>query len=204
MASSALTFPPPPDSPKIVTLDGSPPNSAMLSRTQRNAAIRSSCPALPRRCETLVGVPRHVRVAENIQPVIDRNDDDVALGGEVVAVVDRHPGRTARVAATVHPHHHRSCRSPLRRGNPDIEAQTVLAHRGCVDPVRIRVRAAKSLHLSALISEVERTFDTAVAGRRRWRKEAVGAGRRGGIGDAFVLGDPVDEAAAQRALSRLA
>src|SRR3954447_8784824 len=42
-----LTFAPPPDWPKIVTLPGSPPNAAMVSCTQRNAAIRSSMPRLP-------------------------------------------------------------------------------------------------------------------------------------------------------------
>ena len=46
-ASMALTFAPPPDWPKIVTLPGSPPNAAMLSRTQANAATMSSTPALP-------------------------------------------------------------------------------------------------------------------------------------------------------------
>ncbi len=34
-----LTEIPPADSPKIVTRDASPPNFAMLSFTQRNAAI---------------------------------------------------------------------------------------------------------------------------------------------------------------------
>ena len=47
MAMMVLTFAPPPDWPKMVTLAGSPPNSAMLSCTQRSAATRSSMPALP-------------------------------------------------------------------------------------------------------------------------------------------------------------
>jgi hypothetical protein len=46
MASSALTLAPPPDCPKMVTLPGSPPKLAMLSRTQPSAATRSSMPAL--------------------------------------------------------------------------------------------------------------------------------------------------------------
>ena len=44
MLSSVPTFPPPPDSPKMVTLPGSPPNSAMLSLTHCSAATTSSMP----------------------------------------------------------------------------------------------------------------------------------------------------------------
>ena len=47
MASSVLTLAPPPDSPKIVTLPGSPPKRAMLSRTHSSDATRSSMPTLP-------------------------------------------------------------------------------------------------------------------------------------------------------------
>ena len=47
MARRVETLAPPPDSPKIVTLPGSPPNAAILSRTQERAAIMSSMPALP-------------------------------------------------------------------------------------------------------------------------------------------------------------
>ena len=43
----AETLEPPPDWPKTRTLPGSPPNSAMLSRTQRRAAIMSRLPTLP-------------------------------------------------------------------------------------------------------------------------------------------------------------
>jgi hypothetical protein len=41
---SALTDMPPADCPKIVTLSGSPPNSAMLSRIHSRAATWSSSP----------------------------------------------------------------------------------------------------------------------------------------------------------------
>ena len=45
VASSVLTYDPPPDCPKIITLPGSPPKFAMLSRTHSSAATRSSTPA---------------------------------------------------------------------------------------------------------------------------------------------------------------
>ena len=46
IASSVLTFAPPPDCPKMVTLPGSPPKLPMLSRTQSRAATMSSIPTL--------------------------------------------------------------------------------------------------------------------------------------------------------------
>ena len=44
IASRALTFPPPPDWPKMVTLPGSPPKRAACSRTHSSAATRSRTP----------------------------------------------------------------------------------------------------------------------------------------------------------------
>lgn len=46
IASSAEITPAPADSPKTVTLAGSPPNFSMLSLTQRSAATASSRPRL--------------------------------------------------------------------------------------------------------------------------------------------------------------
>jgi hypothetical protein len=46
MANSAETFPPPPDSPNIVTEPGSPPKLAMLSLTHSRTATQSSIPRL--------------------------------------------------------------------------------------------------------------------------------------------------------------
>ena len=58
VASSALILAPPPDSPKMVTLPGSPPKRAMLSRTQRSEATRSSCPTLPESAYFSLNAPR--------------------------------------------------------------------------------------------------------------------------------------------------
>src|SRR5207249_2674118 len=46
-AISTLTLAPPPLSPKIVTLPGSPPKRAILSRTHSSAATMSRMPAVP-------------------------------------------------------------------------------------------------------------------------------------------------------------
>ena len=47
IAIITLTFLPPPDSPKIVTLPGSPPKVSMLSRTHSRASTASSIPLMP-------------------------------------------------------------------------------------------------------------------------------------------------------------
>ena len=44
MPSRVSTAPPPADCPAIVTLAGSPPNAAMLSRTHSRASSQSSTP----------------------------------------------------------------------------------------------------------------------------------------------------------------
>ena len=44
---SVATLMPPADSPKIVTLPGSPPNAATLLRTHSSAATWSRMPSLP-------------------------------------------------------------------------------------------------------------------------------------------------------------
>ena len=41
------TLPPPPDSPKMVTLDGSPPKALILSRIHSSACTMSSIPTIP-------------------------------------------------------------------------------------------------------------------------------------------------------------
>ena len=41
---NTVTFPPPPDWPKMVTFSGSPPKAAIFSFTQRRASTRSAMP----------------------------------------------------------------------------------------------------------------------------------------------------------------
>ena len=47
IASNVVVLAPPPDCPKIITLLGSPPKFAMLSRTHSSDATMSIAPALP-------------------------------------------------------------------------------------------------------------------------------------------------------------
>ena len=78
-ASSAATLMPPADSPNSVTLSGSPPNSAMFRLTQSSARIWSARPSAPVAGSAPSVASQQIDKAERAQPVIDRDDDDVAL-----------------------------------------------------------------------------------------------------------------------------
>ena len=110
-----MTLLPPPDSPKIVTFAGSPPNFAMLSRTHSSAATMSSMPTLPEsansspRCDTS-------RKPEHAEPVVDADDDHVVVAREVGEVVQRPRRRPDRHAAAVQPHEHRTRRAVTGTG----------------------------------------------------------------------------------------
>ena len=60
IASIVDVFAPPPDWPKIMTLDGSPPNFSMLSRTHSSEATRSIIPTTPAYSNS-DGAPRSAR-----------------------------------------------------------------------------------------------------------------------------------------------
>ena len=59
VAISAAHFAPPPDCPKISTLAGSPPNSAIFSFTHFSASTRSNCPAFPESLYSGARSPRY-------------------------------------------------------------------------------------------------------------------------------------------------
>src|ERR1700747_3088111 len=91
---TTVTFAPPPDSPKIVTLPASPPKAAILSRTHSSAATMSSIPAFPD--------------AATSQPLIDRPDYDVAFAAQIGSVVPRRIARSRDERAAMAPEHHRA------------------------------------------------------------------------------------------------
>ena len=84
----ALTANEPADSPKIVTLPGSPPKAAMFSCTHFSAATDRAARSCPRRSGRLLRQLRMGKEAEDAQPVVHRDDDD-ALARERGAVVAR-------------------------------------------------------------------------------------------------------------------
>ena len=80
---SVPTLMPPADSPKIVTLLGSPPNAAMLSRTHssaRDLVEDAEVAGALRALEQLV----EVQEAERAEAVVDRHDHDAVAARRTV------------------------------------------------------------------------------------------------------------------------
>src|SRR5271170_2503020 len=127
IASKALTLPPPPDWPKIVTLPGSPPKLATLSRTHSSVATRSSTPALP---ECANSAPPSALRSRNPKMLrrIDGHDDDIASPGQVGASGTRRVGRSIGEGAAMKPNHDRAL-AGTEAGGPQIERQAVFADR---------------------------------------------------------------------------
>ena len=148
------TFPPPPDWPKMVTLPGSPPNAAMLSRTHSSAATISSMPTLldrnifPHR----VG---QVEIAEHVEAMVDGDDHHVLFGREIAAVVHLPVGRSRRNIRRRGTRPSRAaCR--LQAGRPDVQVQAVFAARPSLAVLRHRLRNQHRGNLRRAVPELER------------------------------------------------
>ena len=126
VCSMRTTLPPPPDCPKIITLPGSPPKLAMLSRThsQRRHQVRRPGVA---RVGVLRTVGRQIERAENVQAVIDADDHHVAELAEASAVVRvRLHRRAVGETAAMHPHHHGLLHRRCQVLRPDVQVLAVL------------------------------------------------------------------------------
>ena len=77
-----------------------------------------------------------IEIAERVQPVIDRHDDDVARRRERPAVILGIDDAAVRIGAAVDIDHHRAAGARVRPGRPDIEEQAILA--GGADPAGLR------------------------------------------------------------------
>ena len=165
------------DWPKIITRDGSPPNAAMLSRTHSSDATMSITPQTPALLEFLRRADRcQMRVAEAREPVVHRDDDDVAEQGELAAVVHRSVGGSGREAAAVERDEHGALAVVVDARRADVERQAVFAHAAAADVAiphdELRVVARGSPTASAA-----RSVHTPWPGGRRSRR----AGFRGGM-----------------------
>ena len=136
--SSAATLKPPADSPKMVTLSGSPPKAAMFSCTQSqrgNLVLHAPIADQAVRIGELP-VPEE---AQRTQSVVDRDHDGVAVADQVAASVEEHRAAPRREAAAVDEHHDRPAALRVEVRRPDIEEQAVLALRfRCVGIGRAR------------------------------------------------------------------
>ena len=129
MASRVDTFRPPPDSPKIVTAPGSPPNLCDVVAHPFERGNDVEQPDVTRRGELVPGKTCEMQRPEDVQAVVDRNDDDVGAAAGINAVVGRRRPRTRREYATVQSDHDRPLTTiPEPRGR-HVEKQTVLVRR---------------------------------------------------------------------------
>ena len=60
--------------------------------------------------------------------MVDRDDHDIVLPGQLDAVIADEGAGAARIAAAVQPDHDRQLASGIQSRRPDIQDQTVLAH----------------------------------------------------------------------------
>ena len=114
-ASRVATACAPALSPKIVTLSGSPPNTAMLSRTHRSAITRSRRNRLSSIVTLARRQRRQVQAAQRAEPVVHR-DVHAARARQCGAVIDRRRRAAQDVAAAVDEDHHRQRPSRRRLG----------------------------------------------------------------------------------------
>ncbi len=130
--SRAETLKPPADSPKTVTLWGSPPKAAMWSlHPAEGGHLVVNAPV----AHQAVGVGQRsvAEEPEGAQPVVDGDDDGVAVAHEAAASVEEDRAAARGEAAAVDPHHDRPALPRRRRGRlgkvrrPDVEGQAVFA-----------------------------------------------------------------------------
>ncbi len=171
----------PADSPKTVTLPGSPPKAAMFSCThsQRRELVEQAKVG-----DAVAEIEEPLRAGT---PVDDHTDD--AVPGEAAAVVGRRRAELEHTA--LDPDHHRQPRrAGLRR--PDVEVQAVLGRRGPLHrrecgrdlfPVLgcpLGAAGGRRLNLRGLRPQPGGLTNTGPGRDRPGRPEPVGAeGRRG-------------------------
>jgi hypothetical protein len=120
-----LTFRPPPDWPKIVTLPEPP--DVVADPFKRGDDIEVPCIASLR--ILLSTQVREIEVAECVEPMVDADDNDVVRLREIRAVVDVETGRPGIQAATMQPDHDGSlCIRGRSARRIDSQREAILAH----------------------------------------------------------------------------
>src|SRR6266700_158323 len=126
MASKVVTFPPPPDSPKMVTLPGSPPKLEIADPFESGDQIEHAGIS----CVRIIFAAHFFQLQEpeKIQAVIERNSHNVMMPGEIRAIVNRVAALTVGELAAVQPDHHGPLTS-AGRGREHVEHQAIFVHR---------------------------------------------------------------------------
>ena len=76
--------------------------------------------------ELLAELFREVEIAEGVEAMVDRDDHNVALLGQIAPVIGGPVARPVGIAAAVEPDHHRALAPIARRGGPHVEEQAIL------------------------------------------------------------------------------
>lgn len=63
---------------------------------------------------------------ENIEPVIDADDSDIAVPRQIAAIGDRAVCRTISKRAAMQPHHYGPLGAVPQAGRPEIQGQAIL------------------------------------------------------------------------------
>ena len=112
--SSEATLNAPADSPKIVTLAGSPPKAAMLSRTHISAACWSWMPQIAHE-PVRIGQAAMTEETQRTKSVVDGDHDGIAVPHEVAPTVQEHRPAARSEPTPVNEDHDRPT-PPVLRG----------------------------------------------------------------------------------------
>ena len=203
VASSVEVFDPPPDWPKIITRDGSPPKPGdvvadpLERRHHVHHAAHAGGSELLRRADR-----GKMGIAEAGQTMVDRDDHDAAEQRELTAVVHRPVPGARRPPAAVERHQHGALLVVVDPGRPHVQRQAVLVHPAGADvlvPLNqlrvVRAEARRGLRRDGAIADA--VARAGPRGRLARRHEAVLARRIGAVGNAAkdpdaCVGHPAD------------
>ncbi len=130
------------------------------------------------------------------EPIVDGDHHD-ALLGQVLPVVDPHRTGPGDEAAAVDPHHHREALARRRRRRPDVQIEAVLA---LLPYIKVELSRVLGLRTRRAKGRAGPGLPPRSDGLRRLPAQL--AHRRGGIGDALEVPDPVLRAPVMGPLSR--
>ena len=136
---------------------------------------------------------REIEMPEYVEAVIDRDDNDIAAPRQIGAVGDSAVGRAEMKRAAMQPHHDRALAAVGARG-PDMQVEAIFCLGTRIDrPEKTRhagPAGRRALPLRRAAAQRERVAYPGPGLGRARRLKAVGAARRGTIGDALEGMDP--------------
>src|SRR5205085_6242439 len=136
---------------------------------------------------------REIEMPEYVEAVIHRDDNDIAAPRQVGAVGDSAVGRAEMKRAAMQPHHDRALAAVGAR-RPDMQVEAFLRLGARIDrPEKTRHAGSagrRALPLRRAAAQRERVAYPGPGLGRARRLKAVGAARRGTIGDALEGIDP--------------